>query len=322
MVRILAALVCGMALSACTAVSGPGPRSESAGGLGPGASSPLPDAPETRRFEIAVAGKTLPIWYLRPSGASADAPIIFVMHGVGRDADRYLREWAPIARAQNFVLVVPEFTREGFPGAEGYNLGATMGADGKPSPRDQWSYGGIEVAFDAIRARETLSAKTYLLYGHSAGGQFVHRYVMLGMGKRMSRAVAANSGWYTFANDRTTWPYGLSGGPQALGADKMFAAPLYLVLGDQDIDPNHRSLAREPEAMAQGAYRFARGQAFYADARSTAATLNVPMKWGCYTAPGLAHDNALAARYSAPLLLGEALPVGRDCAPLPSLVGR
>ena len=50
----------------------------------------------------------------------------------------------------------------------------------------------------------------YALYGHSAGGQFVHRYVAFADAPRMESAVAANSGWYTMPDDGA-FPYGWGG---------------------------------------------------------------------------------------------------------------
>jgi hypothetical protein len=244
------------------------------------------------------------------------------MHGLQRDADRYLQEWAPVADAYGAVLVVPEYSNTNFPGSENYNLGGVFDQNAAPQPRERWSYTAIEFIFDEVVRREQLSAANYLLYGHSAGGQFVHRFVMLGAGPRMSRAVAANAGWYTFPDDSANWPHGLRQGPPSPPPEEMFNAPLFLVLGDQDIDPNHRSLSRAPAAMAQGAYRFARGQRFYETARADADAANVALRWGCFIAPGLAHDNALAARYSAQILFGGALPVGGDCLTMPPLVSR
>jgi poly(3-hydroxybutyrate) depolymerase len=209
--------------------------------------------PGARRFAFTEwPGAAIDVWLYRPAEAGADAPVLFVMHGVQRDADRYLREWAPVARAYGAVLVVPEFSRANFPGSAGYNLGNTFADNGAPIDRARWSYSAIEPIFDAVVAREGLTATRYLLFGHSAGAQFVHRFVMLGAGARLQRAVSANAGWYTYPDQATAWPYGLREGPSGPQPAAMFGAPLYLVLGDQDIDPNHRSLSREPAAMAVG----------------------------------------------------------------------
>jgi poly(3-hydroxybutyrate) depolymerase len=295
-----------------------------------GAMAPVPPSdamdvvyPGARRYEFSNwSGAPLRVWIFRSSRAGADAPVVFVMHGVQRDADRYLREWAPVAEAHGAVLVVPEFDAAAFPGAAGYNLGNTFDQSGAPVERRLWSYSAIEAIFDDVVLRERLNARRYYLFGHSAGGQFVHRFAMLGAGPRLERAVAANSGWYTLPSPEIAWPYGLEAGPPTPEARALFGAPLHLVLGEQDIDPNHRSLSREPGAMAQGEHRFARGQHFYAVARAQAAEEGVPLRWSCSTAPGLAHDNALAARYAADVLFGPEPAPSETCRQLPSLVDR
>ena len=45
-------------------------------------------------------------------------------------------------------------------------------------PSEQWSWGAVERAFDAARLRFGAERVTYWLYGHSAGGQFVHRLAL------------------------------------------------------------------------------------------------------------------------------------------------
>ena len=56
------------------------------------------DVPGSKRLTVADwGGAPITLWYLRGADTKADAPIVFVMHGVGRDADRYLSEWLDIA---------------------------------------------------------------------------------------------------------------------------------------------------------------------------------------------------------------------------------
>jgi len=298
---ILAAL---MLASACTTAA-PAPDR-----------SPLADIPEARRTMISTPVHTnVPIWYIRPEGAPADARVVFVMHGVQRDADRYLREWSDLARRYGFVVIVPEFTKAAFPGADAYNLGDTHTKAGQEKPRSAWSYAVIEAAFEAIRSAEGLTADGYVLYGHSAGAQFVHRFVLLGEGPRMQQAIAANAGWYAFPDRRVDWPYGLRNAPA--GADPLSAlkAPLTVLLGDADTDPDHSSLRRTPEANDQGPHRFARGQAFYASARTLASDAAVPLAWRCALAPGLGHDNGVAAKFAVALITTQtSLPeAGSPC---------
>jgi poly(3-hydroxybutyrate) depolymerase len=41
------------------------------------------------RFEMQRGGKKVAIWYYLPQNLSAQTPILMLMHGVNRDAQRY-----------------------------------------------------------------------------------------------------------------------------------------------------------------------------------------------------------------------------------------
>jgi len=272
------------------------------------------DVPGAKQLVVSDwGGAPITLWYLRGPDTTADAPVVFVMHGVGRDADRYLAEWRDIALKNDIVVVVPEFSQIHFPGSEGYNFGHVFDSNGKLRPRGQWAYSAIEPLFDALRSHEKLLAERYWLFGHSAGAQFVHRLVMLGVTKRMIAAISANSGSYMFPLDEVDWPFGLRGAPATASAER-FASPMILMLGDADSDPNHRSLPRQQAAMAQGPHRFARGQNFYQTSREIAAQQGYHFNWSCLVVPGVAHDNAGMARAAIRVIKGSIPTPGADCA--------
>ena len=75
------------------------------------------------------------VWTYRPAALQPNDRILFVMHGVRRDADRYRDDWVALAEANRFLLVVPEMTQALFPKEAGYNLGNMVDAAGKPVPR-------------------------------------------------------------------------------------------------------------------------------------------------------------------------------------------
>lgn len=251
------------------------------------------------------AGPALRVHVSRPVGLAADRPVVFVMHGTNRNASDYRDQWHDLAIEHDFLVVVPEFSDEDFPGAAGYNLGYQYDAAGKPRPRAVWAYSAIEPLFDDIRKRFSLNAGRYALYGHSAGAQFVHRYLLHMPQARVSRIVPANAGWYMMPDYSAAYPYGLGGStvtPEQL-ADAM-ALPVTLMLGEQDIDPQHSNLRRTPEAMAQGAYRLQRGHNFFAAAKALAGRLGVPFNWQLVLVPDVGHDNRLMAPAAVPYLLG------------------
>src|SRR3546814_16503776 len=77
----------------------------------------------------------------------------------------------------------------------------------------------------------------------------------------MARAVTANAGSYAMTDPAVAWPFGLAGLPQGLWQPAtVFALPVTVLLGTDDTDPNHHSLPRQPQAMAQDRKSVAQGQ--------------------------------------------------------------
>ena len=53
----------------------------------------------------------------------------------------------------------------------------------------------------------------YHVFGHSAGGQFAHRFLMFKPNSRLDKMVASGSGWYTVPNLDFNFPYGFKKSP-------------------------------------------------------------------------------------------------------------
>jgi len=249
-------------------------------------------------------GPDLPVFYQLPDRVMPQTPVVFVMHGVHRDADRYGDEWAALARKHGFIAVVPQFGAADFPGSNGYNTGYFAEADGTPRPRDLWSFAAIEPLFDDVRERFSTGATRYSIYGHSAGAQFVHRFVLFMPEARIDRAIAANAGWYTMPDPATAFPYGLGAAPvdeQALTAT--LGKRMTVLLGTADTDRDDPDLRKTPEADAQGPHRFARGQAFFAQGQQAAAARNVPFGWKLVPVPDVGHSNGKMAVAAAAQLV-------------------
>jgi poly(3-hydroxybutyrate) depolymerase len=255
------------------------------------------------RTEITHGGTTIPVWYYLPEDVRSDAPVLFVMHGVNRDADRYRNEWEPHAEEHGFILLCPQFSNADFPGEEGYNFGNLLDKERRLRSRDEWSFRFLEPIFDAVKTATGNRSERYHLYGHSAGAQFVHRYLFFTPEARVARAVAANAGVWAVPNLAVDYPYGLRGvGVDAASLRAMFERPLVVLLGTADTDQTDIHLRRTPEAMVQGPHRFARGQYFFAAARRESAALGVPLAWRLATAPDIEHSNKLMAPFAVKVL--------------------
>ncbi len=276
-----------------------------------GASRPAPPglhiAPGSGSFTFdgyaPLADRPVKVRYIAPEDP-ATAQILVVMHGVGRDGDEYLSDWQPLVRGRNVLVLVPEFAEKYYPDSAAYNVGAVIDEDGRLTPRQEWSFNVVEALFDAVVADVGSQASDYAIFGHSAGAQFVHRFVELMPRHRARVAVAANAGWYTTPDDRMPFPYGLRGSPlRARDLGPAFASNLVVLLGEADNDPHDSSLRRDQLADEQGLHRLARGRHFYRAARNLAASRSMPFGWRLVEVPGLKHSHTDAARAAAPFLL-------------------
>ncbi|WP_407353830.1 hypothetical protein [Luteimonas sp. R10] len=262
----------------------------------------LPAGQGTYLFD-GWAGPAVRVWYQVPERVTDTTPVVFVMHGRGRDADRYRDEWSGLAAEQGYILVVPEFSNAGFPKSRSYNHGNVFDGDGALVPRERWSFSAIEPLFDDIRRRTGTRVASYGIYGHSAGAQFVHRYVLFVPEARYHRAITANAGSYAMPDLSIAYPYGLAGAPADEATLRAaLGKPVTVLLGTADNDPGHRSLPDDPGAKAQGPFRLARGEKFHATGKAAAKRLGAPFGWKIRYVEGVGHENGDMAIAAAPLL--------------------
>lgn len=262
------------------------------------------------RFDMPEASgataELLEVYTYRPARWSVNDKVLIVMHGRGRDADRYRDQWQRQAEAANLLLVVPRFSSTKFPGRLFYNFGNVVDSQNVAKPRAQWTFGVIDRVFAEARKRSGATRETYGLFGHSAGAQFVHRYLLLAEATKAEFIVPANAGSYSMPTRDVAFPFGIGGVPVTDDdLRKALQRPVVILLGDRDIDPNHRSLPRDPPAQAQGPHRLARGTAFFNAARAEAERLGVPFAWKRIEVPGVAHSNDGMAAYAVSLFAGS-----------------
>jgi pimeloyl-ACP methyl ester carboxylesterase len=219
-----------------------------------------------------------------------------------RDADRYWSDAQATFKeagdaAQGTLLVVPQFLAD-----------QDLPAHGLPSSMlhweaDSWAGGapadGPEPlsAFDAIDAILAHLAdrglfpnlQRVVVAGHSAGGQVVQRYAVLGRGEEILashgvhvRYVVANPSSYVYFTserpmpvdpaqcpDFNHWKYGLEqmipyGKGETEPERRYVHRDVVYLLGTADTDPNHSALDKSCAGEAEGPYRFARGMAYFA----------------------------------------------------------
>jgi len=173
--------------------------------------------------------KGLPVWmYFNPKKSLDNAQIIFVFHGNARKPDEYLNFWKEFsdASSRNAVIVVPEFSKEDFPGSLMYMQGNVFDSDGNALDESDWTFGLIDPIFEQVKQLTGCTAKTYSAFGHSAGAQFLHRFAMLVPTAKVDKVVVANAGWWT-------QPF-LRNGMKGTNADSVLVYPYGLCLDAGD----------------------------------------------------------------------------------------
>ena len=240
-----------------------------------------------------------------PQDFHAQTPVVFVMHGASRDMPRYFDDWSAQANSHGFIAVVPEFKATDFKGSARYNLGHVFDLDtGAPRNEIAWTFSAIEPLFDHIVAWAGNEQESYVLFGHSAGSQFAHRFLYYKPDARVSKVILANAGWYTMPDFGVEYPYGLSNS----GVDDDVLAgflgrDVTVLLGDADTNTGDEDLRRTPEAELQGPHRLARGQTFFRVAKARAKELAVDFNWHIRIVPGAEHSNAQMTPAAAELVI-------------------
>ena len=244
--------------------------------------------------------RSVTVYTYRPASFTPQSPVLIVMHGRNRNGRSYRDAWVAQSERFGFLLAVPEFSEADYEHPHEYNYGGMRNADGSPRPREAWTFPVVDAVFEDLKARTGSLAERYFLFGHSAGGQVVHRLATFAWSPKIERAITANAGSYTLPVREEAFPFGL-GGTEVTDEElrTFFSRPLLVLLGEEDDDPNHYQLPREPGAMRQGPHRFARGHHYLAVAKREASRLGVPLAWKLATAPGVAHSNGGIAAYAA-----------------------
>ena len=86
------------------------------------------------------AGPALEIRLFVPDEARVDTPVVIVIHGWSRAAERYFDDWKKLGEEHGFVVAVPHFTVDGFPGANEFNQGHVFDTDtAEPRPPATWT---------------------------------------------------------------------------------------------------------------------------------------------------------------------------------------
>jgi pimeloyl-ACP methyl ester carboxylesterase len=238
--------------------------------------------------------------YFGTSSLDGDASVsraIVIVHGVLRDADYYYDTGVIAANAAHLLddtlVIAPQFVEKDDLAGHDVPAGTLYWNSDWPGGSDAVAPAPISTydVFDAMLARLSDARRfpklrEIIIAGHSAGGQIVQRYAVVGKTRELDpgarlpvRLIVSNPSSYLYFSDWrpypphdcarfNAWRYGLrdapryvSGTARALEARYIKRHVVYL-MGTADTDSNEADLDRTCGGEAQGAYRFARAK-FY-----------------------------------------------------------
>ena len=143
------------------------------------------------------------------------------------------------------------------------------------------------------------------MFGHSAGAQFTHRYMLLSMDSRISNSVIANAGWYTFlTNDE--FPYGIKNSPISISNEQIkwfMSNKVNLLIGIDDV--GFQSVNSSKGANLQGITRVDRASNYFNSLIMNAENRGYALRWNYRVLDGVDHDFKKVTPFAAQILLRD-----------------
>ena len=158
--------------------------------------SPLIEAPAASLpyIDAAFPERPLMLHAARPPHYDTGTPVLFVHHGVRRNGKDYRDYWLDLVDKAGVLAIAVEFPEASFPEYLWYNFGNLHDQEGRSNPREEWTFSIVERLHDLLLAQGVTTQDRYGLFGHSAGGQFVHRMLSFGFRDRVAVVISSNAG--------------------------------------------------------------------------------------------------------------------------------
>lgn len=263
--------------------------------------------------------KEISVYVHVPKTWRKDSPVVLVIPGAGRNAWSYRDAWVEESEKRGVIVVSPSYSEDFYPRFWNYNI-ARMISDVEinksktdfesfsisENPSD-WIFNDFDRIFEVVKSKFGLTAEKYDVFGHSAGGQILHRFAIFFESQRVSRILASNSGWYTVPSFEAKFPAGLINAPITEEELKVaFSRKLIVFLGELDNENETRGhLVKNQRVNVQGLHRLERGNFFYSSAEKEAKSRGVDFNWEKVIVPNVGHDykkmSVEAAEYLYPL---------------------
>jgi pimeloyl-ACP methyl ester carboxylesterase len=246
----------------------------------------------------------LDVYYHLPEIINNETKVLFVIHGNSRNADNYLNTWIKLAKDKNYAIFAPHFKRSQFISFNTLQMSTSSGRIRNEA--NLYLNNSIDLLFDYIKSLFDLSQDSYDIYGHSAGAQFVHRYLLFSNSPKVNKAVAANAGWYTFL-DGSNFPYGINNPPIDFSSQNVINflnMDLHIHIGSADTDISS-SVNQSEGANSQGLNRFQRANNFFNYTTKIVEENDLNYNWSFLVVDGVAHSNSRMSKAAAKVIFAN-----------------
>ncbi|GHT32234.1 hydrolase [Planctomycetales bacterium] len=247
--------------------------------------TPNTDAPH---FEFqAKDGKTITVYYLLPPEVNPKTRVLFVMNGADRNALGNVKRFSEVPDTLNAAVLIPLLTREDYNESQ-YQQGNIS----SKKEYSEWTFNIVDSIFIEFRKKQNLQAEKYILFGHSAGGQFSIRTALFSKSPYIGLIVAANPGSHTFLNEELDYPHGIKDMLKYKDTilTNLSNRQVYLLAGSADTNQDDPYLSKK--FNEQGLHRFERAINFDQTTRDYAEKNGVKYNWKLIKMDGVGHSSS------------------------------
>jgi len=287
---------------------------------------------------LSNSKKLINIFYHKPKNFNAESPILLVIPGAGRNAWNYRDSWVTASEDHNILILSPAYAAEDYDFAA-YHMGGVISnlefrnvegmEKGKKLSKyrlkdedivfelnndsSKWIFNDFDRIFDSAVTATGSQQKTYDLFGHSAGGQILHRLAIFKPNSKANRILASNSGSYTLPSDEHLLPFGISGtNVNAESLTETFSINLVLFIGEDDNEQEVRgTMLHTPIVDLQGLGRLSRGKYFFKESQEKAREINADFNWKLKIIENVGHDYRLMGMAASGYLYGGSSSITR-----------
>jgi len=260
--------------------------------------------------------RTIKVYYHQPEKFNNESKILIVVPGAGRNGNEYRNAWIEASEKYNVLILSPAYNENVYPfedyhlcglikdinlnesvarveNSNEINLNEQLFEFKINASPDEQIFNDFDRIFDLTINATRSSQTNYDIFGHSAGGQILHRFSIFHEQSKANRIIASNSGFYTLPDTTTALPFGIKNYPFPQEHLKnVFSKNLILLIGELDNESERNgTLLRSKTVDQQGLHRLERAQYFYRFSNNLSNKLDIPFNWKLEIVPNIGHDH-------------------------------